>query len=66
MDSLSLRHSGLRLGFVYLCPGCGAPSQSLYHVPVAWLRSDANLVVLLEEGEGASPAAVKLVQVHGQ
>jgi hypothetical protein len=33
-------------------------------VPVAWLRSDANLVVLFEEGEGADPSAVKFVQVH--
>ena len=44
--------------------GCGEPSQSLYHVPVAWLEETENTVILLEETAQGDAEAVKLVQVH--
>ncbi|XP_050899736.1 beta-galactosidase 8 isoform X2 [Lathyrus oleraceus] len=31
---------------------CGKPSQTLYHVPRSWLRSDSNILVLFEENGG--------------
>ncbi|RDY09559.1 Beta-galactosidase 8 [Mucuna pruriens] len=31
---------------------CGKPSQTFYHVPRSWLRSDSNTLVLFEESGG--------------
>ncbi|KAL5056056.1 hypothetical protein RYX36_036738, partial [Vicia faba] len=36
---------------------CGKPSQTLYHVPRSWLRSDSNILVLFEE-DGGDPRKI--------
>ncbi|XLT84611.1 hypothetical protein HN873_006364 [Arachis hypogaea] len=36
---------------------CGKPSQTLYHVPRSWLKSDNNTLVLFEES-GGDPAKI--------
>lgn len=45
---------------------CGKPSQSRYHVPNSWLRSDSNLVVLFDElgGQNSNPAQISIVPVN--
>ena len=43
----------------------GMPSQSYYHVPVAWISEDSeNEIVLFEEMGGCDLSKVALVKVH--
>ncbi|MED6122028.1 Beta-galactosidase 8 [Stylosanthes scabra] len=38
---------------------CGNPSQTLYHVPRSWLKTDSNTLVLFEES-GGDPTKISL------
>ncbi|CAN0852800.1 Beta-galactosidase 8 [Linum grandiflorum] len=44
---------------------CGQPTQTLYHVPRAWVQSGANLLVLHEE-LGGDPSKISVLTQTGQ
>ncbi|KAK4284853.1 hypothetical protein QN277_001631 [Acacia crassicarpa] len=74
-DPVAIRMNGMGKGMVwingnnigrywisYLSP-LGQPSQSEYHIPIAWLKDKDNLVVVLEEAP-ATPEEIEVLTVN--